>query len=102
MVQTNLISELRNIKVIAWTTIIFGLFLYISDKYELKKDISKSFSLRDAILIGILQILSLIPGVSRSGITISAARILKFKRVDSAKISFLCQYLHWQQFQYLV
>ena len=89
LVQTNLISELRNIKVIAWTTIIFGLFLYISDKYELKKDISKSFSLRDAILIGILQILSLIPGVSRSGITISAARILKFKRVDSAKISFL-------------
>ena len=89
LVETNLIENLRNIKVIAWTTIIFGLFLYISDKYELKKDISKSFSLRDAILIGILQILSLIPGVSRSGITISAARILKFKRVDSAKISFL-------------
>ena len=89
LVQTNLITELRNIKVIGWTTIIFGLFLYLSDKYELKKDIRKDLSYKDAILIGILQTLSLIPGVSRSGITISAARILKFKRVESAKISFL-------------
>ncbi len=89
LIKTNLIEELRNIKVIGWTTIIFGLFLYISDKFELKRDIVKNFNYKSAILIGIFQTLSLIPGVSRSGITISAARILKFKRVDSAKISFL-------------
>ena len=47
------------------------------------------FSFKSAIFIGILQVLSLVPGVSRSGITITAARILEFKRFDSAKISFL-------------
>ena len=48
-----------------------------------------NFTYKSALLIGMFQILSLIPGVSRSGIAISAARILKFNRVDSAKISFL-------------
>ena len=50
---------------------------------------SNAFDYKSIILIGLLQILALIPGVSRSGIAITAARLLKFKRVDSAKISFL-------------
>ena len=70
-------------------TIIFGILLYISDKFEIDKSIEKNFSYKSAIIIGIFQILSLIPGVSRSGITITAARILHFKRFDAAKISFL-------------
>ena len=70
-------------------TIIFGIFLYFADKTEINKKIDSHFNYKSAILIGIFQVLSLIPGVSRSGITISAARILKFKREDSAKISFL-------------
>ena len=45
--------------------------------------------MKSILLIGLFQILSLIPGVSRAGITITAARILKFNRVDSSKISFL-------------
>lgn len=89
LVKTNLINELRNIKLIAWMTIIFGILLYISDKFEIDKSIEKNFSYKSAIIIGIFQILSLIPGVSRSGITITAARILHFKRFDAAKISFL-------------
>ena len=89
LVKTNLINELRNIKLIAWMTIIFGILLYISDKFEINKNIEKNFSYKSAIVIGIFQILSLIPGVSRSGITITAARILHFKRFDAAKISFL-------------
>ena len=89
LVQFDLIDHLRNIKIIAWTTIIFGLLLFVSDKFEIKKSMSNSFNYKSAIFIGILQILSLIPGVSRSGITISAARMLKFNRYDSAKISFL-------------
>jgi len=89
LVKFNLIDQLRNIKVIGWTTIIFGIFLYISDKSNLNKKINNDFTFKSAIIIGILQIFSLIPGVSRSGITISAARILKFDRYDSAKISFL-------------
>ena len=89
LVQTNFIDELRNIKIIAWMTVIFGILLYISDKFKLKKEIKTSFNLKVALIIGCFQAISLIPGVSRSGITITAARLLNFKRFDSAKISFL-------------
>ncbi len=89
LVKSEIINQLRNLEVIGWTTIIFGIFLFISDKFEIKKSIEKDFSLKSAIVIGIFQILSLIPGVSRSGITISSSRLLNFSRYDSAKISFL-------------
>ena len=55
----------------------------------MKKELNNDFNFKSALIIGFLQILSLIPGVSRSGIAITAARLLNFKRVDSAKISFL-------------
>ncbi len=89
LIQTNLIENLRNIKLIAWTTILFGFLLYFSDKYNVDKTIENNFNIKSAIIIGIFQIISLIPGVSRSGITITAARLLNFKRVDATKISFL-------------
>jgi undecaprenyl-diphosphatase len=89
LIETNFIEKIRNIEVIALTTIVFGILLFISDKFKNEKNIEKNFSFKSAIYIGILQILSLIPGVSRSGIAITAARFLKFKRIDSAKISFL-------------
>jgi len=89
LAQFNLIEEIRNMKVIGWTTLIFGILLYISDKFNLEKNIENNFSFKSAIIIGFFQILSLVPGVSRSGITITAARILNFKRFDAAKISFL-------------
>lgn len=89
LVKFNIIDQLRNIKIIAWATIIFGILLFISDKFRLNKTIEKNFNYKSVIFIGILQVFSLIPGVSRSGITISAARILNFSRYESAKISFL-------------
>ncbi len=89
IVQTNLLEQIRNIKVIGWMTFIFGILLYLSDKFNVDKNIEEDFNYKSAIIIGLFQILSLIPGVSRSGITISAARILNFKRFDAAKISFL-------------
>ena len=89
LVKFELIDQLRNLQVIGWTTIIFGILLYISDKFSIENKIDNNFTIKSAMIIGILQILSLIPGVSRSGITITAARILKFNRFDSAKISFL-------------
>lgn len=88
LVETGLINQIRNIKVIAWTTLIFGFLLYFSDKFKLEKNLEKNFSFKSAIFIGLFQVLSLIPGVSRSGIAITAARLLNFKRVDAAKISF--------------
>ena len=89
LVETNLISKFRNIKVIGWMTLIFGIILYLSDRFRLNNELKKDFNFKSAITIGLFQVLSLVPGVSRSGIAISAARILKFKRYDSAKISFL-------------
>ena len=88
LVKFELINQLRNLQVIGWTTIIFGILLYISDKFSVENKIDNNFTIKSAIIIGVLQIFSLIPGVSRSGITITAARILKFNRFDSAKISF--------------
>ena len=85
---TGLIYSLRNIETIAWTTLIFAIVLYISDKSRFDKKISTNLNIQSILFIGIMQILSLIPGVSRAGITITAARILKFSRVDSSKISF--------------
>ena len=89
LVKLELIHVLRNIKIIGWTTIIFGVLLFISDKSKVNQNLGKNFSLKSAIFIGVFQILSLIPGVSRSGISITAARMLNFNRFDSAKISFL-------------
>ena len=89
LAESGLIENIRNLEIIGWTTIIFGILLYISDKFKIEKNIENNFTLKKAIFIGVFQILSLIPGVSRSGIAITAARFLNFKRVDSAKISFL-------------
>ena len=89
LVETGIIEKIRNIKIIAFTTIIFGILLYISDKFKLEKNLEKNFTYKSALFIGFLQILSLVPGVSRSGIAITAARLLNFKRVDAGKISFL-------------
>ena len=89
LVKFNLIDQIRNIKVIGWTTLIFGIVLYISDKSNINNKLTNNFTYKSAIIIGLLQILSLIPGVSRSGISISGARFLRFNRYDSAKIAFL-------------
>ena len=89
LVKTGVIEKIRNLETIAWTTLVFGILLYISDKFKMNKNVKENFSLKSAILIGLLQIFSLFPGVSRSGIAITAARFLNFKRIDSAKISFL-------------
>jgi undecaprenyl-diphosphatase len=89
LVQSNLIEKIRSVEIIGWTTLIFGMLLYISDKFKLNKNIKSNFNYKSALIIGLFQILSLIPGVSRSGITITAARLLNFKRYDSLKISFL-------------
>jgi len=86
--QTGIINQLRNLEVIGWASLFFGILLYISDKTENKKKIKQDFSIKSAIFIGLFQVLALIPGVSRSGITITSGRLLGFERVEAAKISF--------------
>ena len=86
--QTRLIDQLRSLEVIGWMSLIFGILLYVSDKSKVIKKIDTEFTNKSAIFIGLFQILALIPGVSRSGITITSGRMLGFNRFDSTKISF--------------
>ena len=89
LAKLNYMDFLRSYEVIGWTTIIFGILLLVSDTRKTKKKMYKNLNYKNIIIIGIFQMLALIPGVSRSGITITASRFLDFNRVDSAKISFL-------------
>ena len=86
--STNIIYQFRNIKVIAWATLFFGILIYIADKNKFLKKIDTDFTIRSVLIIGFFQVIALIPGVSRAGITITAGRILGFDRTDSTKISF--------------
>ena len=86
--QTNYISYLRNIEIIAWTTLIFSVLLYFADKVKPKNTLNKKLNIKTIIIIGCFQVLALIPGVSRSGIVITASRFLRFNRYESTKISF--------------
>jgi len=85
---SNIINYFRDVKVIAWATLFFGILLYIADKNKFLKKIDIDFNIKSVLIIGFFQVLALIPGVSRAGITITAGRILGFNRTDSAKISF--------------
>jgi len=86
--STNIIYQLRDIKVIAWATLFFGILIYIADKNKFLKKMDTDFTIRSVLIIGFFQVIALIPGVSRAGITITAGRILGFDRTDSTKISF--------------
>ena len=86
--QTGLIDQLRNLKIIGWMNLIFAIFLYVSDKSKVTKKIDTEFTNKSAVFIGLFQVLALIPGVSRTGITITSGRMLGFNRLDSTKISF--------------
>ena len=79
--KTNTIYLFRDIRVIAWTTLVFGILLYFADKRKLNKNISTDLNVKTIFYIGLFQVLALLPGVSRAGVTITAARIFKFNRV---------------------
>ena len=85
---TGLINYFRNLKIIAWTTLIFGLILFFSDRSKIKKKLDGNLDYKNILIIGLFQVLAIIPGVSRSGIVITASRFLNFDRVDSTKIAF--------------
>ena len=86
--STGIIYEFRNIKVIVWTTFGGAILLHIADRRKIFNNLENSFSFKSALIIGLFQIIALIPGTSRAGITITAGRLLGFDRTDSTKISF--------------
>jgi undecaprenyl-diphosphatase len=83
------VDGLRSLNVIAWTTLGFGVVLWISDKVGMTLRRVEHLGVSDAIIIGFAQVLALVPGTSRSGITMTAARILGMERSDAARFSML-------------
>ena len=82
-------DALRSVAVVGWTTLIFGLVLYWADQTGRADKTADRWSLKDALIMGLSQALALIPGTSRSGITITAARRLGYARTDAARLAML-------------
>ena len=87
--EYNIYENLRNIEIIAWSTLVFGILLYFSDKFGASKSFEEHLSFKNIFAIGLVQILALIPGASRAGVVITGSRFLNFNRYDAAKISFI-------------
>ena len=86
---TGLDQAMRSIAVIGWAMLIFGLLLYWSDRFGETAKTQKDWGFSDAMVMGVWQAIALIPGTSRSGITITGARFLGYGRHDAAKIAML-------------
>lgn len=86
---SGLSDALRSIKVIGWTMLGFGLVLYVADQRGSTHKKADHWGAKDALIMGLWQMLALIPGTSRSGITITGARQLGYNRTDGARISML-------------
>lgn len=86
---TGLDDQLRSITVIGWTMLVFGIVLYWADQKGPTGKTTGDWSLKDAVILGIWQAVALIPGTSRSGITITGARQLGYARTDAARIAML-------------
>ncbi|MEX1146936.1 MAG: undecaprenyl-diphosphate phosphatase [Sphingomonadales bacterium] len=80
---------MRNAAVIGWSSIIFGLFLYYADTRRPASYRMDRMTLPRAVVIGLVQLLAIIPGGSRAGTTMMAARFLGFDRVTAARFSML-------------
>ncbi|WP_424988239.1 undecaprenyl-diphosphate phosphatase [Microbulbifer sp. S227A] len=86
---TGLSDAMRSVAVIGWTMLIFGIVLYWADQSGASDRTAADWSARDALVMGLWQAVSLIPGTSRSGITITGARRLGYGREDAARLAML-------------
>ena len=82
-------AMLRSVELIGWTTLIGAALLWLADLTVTRRGQAESWDLRDAVLMGLAQAIALIPGVSRSGITMTMARFLGFDRVQAARLALL-------------
>lgn len=76
-------------EIIGWNAIVFGILLYLCDRYGLSLRRMSDMTLTPALIIGVAQAIAIIPGTSRSGITMTAARALGFERSEAARFAFL-------------
>jgi len=76
-------------QIVAWNAIVFGILMYVCDRYGMANRRMAHMTLLPAMIIGAAQALAIIPGTSRSGITMTAARALGFERPEAARFAFL-------------
>ena len=86
---SGLMHDFRSMEVIGWTMLVFGIALYIADRNGGEVKTSGHWNWKDATVMGFAQAIALIPGTSRSGITITAARGLGYTRAEAARLSML-------------
>ena len=82
-------QNFRSLEFLILTTFLFAIFLFIADRYGKKTNSIESIGLKDSFCVGMFQIFALMPGVSRSAITMIGALILSYSREDAARFSFL-------------
>ncbi len=86
---TGFADMLRSVAVVAWATIVFAVVLFICDRKGRRQEETRNWTIGQAWVLGLWQVLALIPGTSRSGITISGARWLGFDRESSVRFAML-------------
>jgi len=86
---TGIEDAMRSVTIIAWTTLIFGIVLWWADRTGPETRTAKDWTIGHALIMGLWQVIALIPGTSRSGITITGARQLGYERHDAARLSML-------------
>jgi len=82
-------ANLRTLEIIGWATLFFGILLFAADKINMTVRKMEHISFGGAFFIGLMQAISLVPGTSRAGITMTAARFLGVERQDAARFSLL-------------
>ena len=88
--MTGFMDTVRHMpQIVAWNAIIFGTLLYLCDRYGHSIRRMSDMTLSPALIIGVAQAIAIIPGTSRSGITMTAARALGFERPEAARFAFL-------------
>jgi undecaprenyl-diphosphatase len=87
--ETGANDALRALEVIGWATVLGGILLWLGDRFGATRRTGEGWGIGDALVMGLAQALALVPGTSRSGITMTAARLLGFRRDEAARISLL-------------
>ncbi|WP_158965120.1 undecaprenyl-diphosphate phosphatase [Chachezhania sediminis] len=87
--ETGLSDAMRSVKTIAWTTLVFGVVLYVADQWGATDKGAGDWTVGRALIVGLLQAVALIPGTSRSGITMTGGRMLGFNRHEAARFAML-------------
>jgi undecaprenyl-diphosphatase len=86
---TGFIEAIRGPHIVAWNAIVFGLLMLVADRLGAQRKTTADVTLWSAVAVGAAQALALVPGTSRSGVTITAARAMGFTRPEAARFSFL-------------